>query len=47
MVSHVMPDGSEQPVAFASCTLSSREANYSQIEKEALSLIFGLHRFHQ
>ena len=47
VVSHVMPDGSERPVAFASRTLSSSEANYSQLEKEALSLIFGLHRFHQ
>ena len=47
VVSHVMPDGSERPVAFASRTLSPSEVNYSQLEKEALSLIFGLHRFHQ
>lgn len=42
-----MPDGSERPVAFASRTLSPSETNYSQLEKEALSLIFGLHRFDQ
>ena len=29
VVSHVMPDGSERPVAFASRTLSSSEANYT------------------
>ena len=39
--------GEEQPVAYASRTLSVAEQNYSQIEKEALSLIFGLRKFHQ
>ena len=47
MISHVMPDGSERPVAFALHSLSLSECNYPQIEKEALPLIFGLHRFHQ
>ena len=39
VLSHVFPDGGERPVAFASRTLSTSERNYSQIEKEALSLI--------
>ena len=47
VISHVFPDGSERPVAYASRTLSASERNYSQLEKEALSLIFGLRRFHQ
>ena len=42
VISHVMEDGQEQPIAFASHTLSISEQNYSQIEKEALALIFGV-----
>ena len=45
VISHLMPDGSERPVVFASHTLSASEKNYSQIEKEALSLIFGVRKF--
>ena len=47
VISHVYPNGSERPVAYASRTLSVSEKNYSQLEKEALSLIFGLRKFHQ
>lgn len=41
------PDGREWPITFASRTLSESEQNYAQIEKEALSLVYGLRRFHQ
>ena len=37
VLAHVLPNGSERPVAFALHTLTSSEKNYAQVEKEALS----------
>ena len=47
MLSHVDSTGQKHPVAFMLRTLSASERNYSQIEKEALSLIVGICKFHK
>lgn len=47
VLSHQMTDGSERPIAFASRSLSPAETNYSQLDKEGLSLVFGVTKFHQ
>ena len=46
VLSHKFPDGSERPIAYASRTLNVAERNYSQLEKEGLSCIFRIKRFH-
>lgn len=39
--------GRERPLAFASRSLTKSELNYSQIQKEATAIVFGVRRFHQ
>ena len=44
-MSHVFLDGSERAISFASRTLSSRERNYSQIERVALALVYLIKKY--
>ena len=47
VLSHVMEDGSERPIGFASRTLAPAEKKYSQLDKEGLAIIVGIKKFHQ
>lgn len=46
VLSHWLPNGTERPVAFASCMMSETEKKYAQIDREALSIIFLITKFH-
>ncbi len=44
VLAHQMPDGTEKAIGY-SHTLSKAEQNYSQLEKEGLSCVFGIRSF--
>ena len=46
VLSHIMEDGTEHPIVFASRSLSAAEKNNSQLECEGLSIVFGVKKFH-
>ncbi|GBO24037.1 Transposon Tf2-8 polyprotein [Araneus ventricosus] len=46
VLAHIYPDGSERPIAFTSKTLSKTEQKYSQIDKEALAIVWAVKKFH-
>ena len=47
VLSHVFASGAERPIAYASRTLTKGEKGYAQLEKKALSLVYGVKKFHQ
>ncbi|XP_058817519.1 uncharacterized protein K02A2.6-like [Topomyia yanbarensis] len=47
VLSHVLPDGSERPIQYASQTLNETQRKYKQVDREAYSIVFGIRRFHQ
>lgn len=44
---HEMPDGTRKAIYHVSRALTSAEQKYSQIEKEALALVYGCTKFHR
>ena len=46
VLSHVMEDKSERPIAYACRTLDVAEKGYSQLHKEAVATVLGMKSFH-
>ncbi|XP_055542988.1 uncharacterized protein K02A2.6-like [Wyeomyia smithii] len=45
VLSHRLSNGTERPIAYASCTMSKTEQRYPQIEKEALAIVWAVKKF--
>ena len=46
VLSHKKQDYKEQPIAFASHSLSKTESKYAELDKEGLAIVFGVKKFH-
>ena len=47
VLSIICKDGVERPVSYSSRSLSPTELQYSQIDKEALAIVYGVKKYHQ
>ena len=47
VIFHRCPDGSECPIRNESKTLTATQRKYSQIQKEAMAIVFDLKKFYQ
>lgn len=45
VLSHRMSNGTERPIAYASCTMSQTEQRYPVIDKEALAIVWAVKKF--
>ena len=45
VLSHRLSNGTERPIAYASCSLSSTEQRYPVIDKEALAIVWAIKNF--
>ena len=46
ILSHIMPDGQEKPIAFASKSLSKTQLKYSQLDKESTAIHWAVNKFY-
>lgn len=47
VLSQIGEDGLERPIEFSSRTLTDTEKRYSQLDREAVAILFGVKKFHQ
>ena len=47
VLSHILEDGSERPIAYASRSLRGSELRYAQVDKEGAAVIFAVGKFQQ
>ena len=47
VLSHPTKDGTDQPIAFVSRSLSQAEKGYAHLDKEGLAIVYGVKKFDQ